>query len=152
MRFGINKIALALLAGLILSGCVERTITIKSDPPGAYVYLEGKEVGRTPVTVSFVHHGVREVSLYKRGYEKIKKYEEIKAPWFEWFPLDFFFEVLYPGKLKEEHVLSYKLQPAKEVDKKELLRRADELRQKAFHVLPREESSAKQPSKGRKEK
>ena len=38
------------LALAILQGCgVQRTLQIESDPPGALVYLNGDEVGRTPM-------------------------------------------------------------------------------------------------------
>jgi len=121
---------------VLATGCVERTITIRSDPPAAHVYFEGKEIGQTPMTVSFVHHGTRQVTLFKPGYEKLHAMEEIKAPWFQWFPIDFFTEVLWPWTLKEEHLLEYKLEPAKEVPTKELLNRAEEMRKRAYHIQP----------------
>lgn len=127
-------LAAAWLVGGI--GCVERTITVKSDPSEAHVYFEGKEIGQTPVTVSFVHHGTRAVTVFKPGYEKVHAMEKIDPPWFQWFPIDFFTEVLWPGKLKEEHVLSYKLEPEKETPTKDLLDRANTLREKASHVQP----------------
>ncbi len=48
-------VASATLA-LILTGCVERRYTIRSDPPGALVVVNGEEIGRagvarTPSTV-----------------------------------------------------------------------------------------------------
>src|SRR5262249_46782603 len=46
---------LILLATVCASGCgVHRSLTIKSDPAGALVYLNGLEVGRTPVTRDFL--------------------------------------------------------------------------------------------------
>ncbi|MEW6357724.1 MAG: PEGA domain-containing protein [Planctomycetota bacterium] len=132
----LSKNAVAVLLSALAAGCVERTITVRSDPPAAYVYFEGKEIGQTPVTVSFVHHGTRKVTVYKPGYEKLHAMEEIKAPWFQWFPIDFFTEVLWPGKLKEEHVLDYKLEPAKEVPTDDLFKRAEDLRNRAYHIQP----------------
>jgi len=133
-----ERLYLCVLAVCVLcaAGCVERRLIIESDPPGAYVYLEGKEVGQTPLRLSFVHHGIREVSVHKLGYERVKKFEKIEAPWFQWFPLDFFFEVLWPQTLVEEHRLSYKLEPQKEISKEEVLKRAEKLRRKALHVQP----------------
>ena len=48
------SIAFALAAAVSLpglTGCVQRTITVNSDPQGALVYLNDIEIGRTPVTV-----------------------------------------------------------------------------------------------------
>lgn len=44
-------------------GCVERTITITSEPSGALVHLNDEEVGRTPLTVPFTFYGVYDVRL-----------------------------------------------------------------------------------------
>jgi hypothetical protein len=46
-----------------LVGCVERTISITSEPRGALVYLNDEEVGRTPVSVPFTYYGVYDVRL-----------------------------------------------------------------------------------------
>jgi len=60
--------ALPLLAALLLiTGCVERLITVKSTPAGALVYLNDEEVGRTPVTVPFKFYGVYDVRLEHDG-------------------------------------------------------------------------------------
>jgi hypothetical protein len=44
----VHLVALALAAA---SGCVH-TVTVKSEPAGASVFVDGKEIGRTPVTIS----------------------------------------------------------------------------------------------------
>jgi len=60
--------ALPLFAALLLiTGCVERLITVKSTPAGALVYLNDEEVGRTPVTVPFRFYGVYDVRLEHEG-------------------------------------------------------------------------------------
>jgi hypothetical protein len=50
-------------AATLLAGCVERTITINSEPQGALVYLNDEEVGRTPVSVPFLYYGTYDVRL-----------------------------------------------------------------------------------------
>src|SRR5258706_9997592 len=63
---------IALLPALALvAGCVERTMTIKSDPPGALVYLNDREIGRTPVTRDFTWYGDYQVEIRKDGYESV---------------------------------------------------------------------------------
>ena len=51
--------ALVLLAvcGGLTVGCVRRTITISTDPPGTMVWLNDREVGRSPVDVDFDYYG-----------------------------------------------------------------------------------------------
>ena len=57
----------ALLIGLAtglgsLSGCVERRYTIRTDPPGALVIVNGEEIGPTPVSRSFIYYGDRKIT------------------------------------------------------------------------------------------
>ncbi len=46
-----------------LTGCVERTISISSEPSGALVHLNDEEVGRTPLTVPFTFYGTYSVRV-----------------------------------------------------------------------------------------
>lgn len=50
------------------SGCVERTLRIDSEPAGAVVVLNHREVGVTPCEVEFAHYGTFDVELRKEGY------------------------------------------------------------------------------------
>jgi hypothetical protein len=52
-------------------GCGERIITIQSEPNGALVWLNGREVGRTPVQVNYVYDGNYDVRIERDGYEPI---------------------------------------------------------------------------------
>jgi len=59
-----HLLLVAAAAGVFaLVGCVERTITITSEPSGALVHLNDEEIGRTPVTVPFRFYGVYDVRL-----------------------------------------------------------------------------------------
>jgi PEGA domain/PKD domain len=44
------------------------TVTVRSDPAGAAVYLDGQFAGRTPVTLERVQRGDHRVRLVKEGY------------------------------------------------------------------------------------
>lgn len=73
-----------LLMTLILTvGCVERTVTLTSEPAGALVHLNDEPVGRTPVTVAFTFYGIYDVRLEKDGYESLWTTHEADAPWWE---------------------------------------------------------------------
>ena len=60
-RRGLTRASARLLVLATISGCAHRTLTIESEPPGARVILNRKEVGRTPVTRSFRYGGINEI-------------------------------------------------------------------------------------------
>jgi len=125
---------LALLMGLILliaplAGCVERTIKIQSEPPGALVTVNDEEVGATPVKFAFLWYGDYEIILRKPGYETLKTHCTIKPPWYQYPPIDFVSEALVPAMLQDNHVLpTFELEPAETPTVSEVVERATELR------------------------
>jgi hypothetical protein len=119
--------AVGLLCGG-LSGCVQRRMTIRSNPPGALVYVDDNEIGPTPVSASFTYYGKRKIRLVKDGYETLTVMQEIPTPWYEYVPLDFISENLVPGKIRDQRVLDYQLRPQMVVPTDQLLSRAEELR------------------------
>jgi hypothetical protein len=121
-------IFLGALATLVFApGCVRRSLTVTSDPPGALVYLNGQEFGRTPVTRDFTWYGDYDVALRKEGYETLKTSGKVIAPWWQWVPFDLTAEML---PLHDRQKLSYKLKPTTEaaVEPQVLLSRAEQLR------------------------
>ncbi|RPJ11062.1 MAG: PEGA domain-containing protein [Deltaproteobacteria bacterium] len=54
-------------------------IEVKSEPAGAKVYLDGKGVGETPLTVSKVSPGRHRVQVVKEGYTPHEESLEVKA-------------------------------------------------------------------------
>jgi len=48
----------ALAPALLLPGCVERKLLIRSDPPGAVVLVNGAHAGTTPTEIVFQNYGV----------------------------------------------------------------------------------------------
>src|SRR5213082_203874 len=93
-------VALA-LAALGLGGCVERRYVIESDPPGALVLVNGQPLGTTPVDGHFVYYGNYAFTLIKDGYETLHVDQRINSPWYQYPPLDFASENIYPGKLED---------------------------------------------------
>ena len=81
------RIALV-LSLLLLPACVDRRITVTSDPPGARVWLNDTEIGRTPVQTGFKFYGVYDVRLELDGYEPIHEAREANAPIYEYPGLD----------------------------------------------------------------
>jgi len=122
------------------SGCVTRSITVKTEPSNALVYLDNELIGESPFTVPFTYYGTRKIMIEKKDedgaltHERTIVYEKIKAPVYEVFPLDLFSEMLWPRELKDDHVLSYNLAELEPLSTKELqekvLKNAEELRQR----------------------
>ena len=106
-------------------------MTLLSNPPGATVYLDGKEIGRTPFSRNFNHYGKREFRVVKQGYETKTELISVPAPWYQWIGFDFVSEVLLPGKLTDRKYYEFNLQPEKIVPGSEIVTRAEEFRQTA---------------------
>lgn len=120
----------------LTNGCVERRITILSDPPGGKVFLDGRQIGTTPVSVPFHFYGTREITVYKSGYEIFSKEETISPPLYQVFPLDIFFEFCWPFQMEDDHRLGYTLKPHLSLSVKQ----KDALKQRAVQMQTRVEN------------
>ncbi len=121
----------AVALALALPGCLHRRLMVRSDPPGAVVFVDDYEIGTTPVSHDFIYYGTRKIRLVKDGYETLTVLQPIPAPWYEWPPIDFFSENFVPGEIRDYHTLSYRLTPQVVVPVDELRQRAEQLRQDA---------------------
>jgi len=64
---------------LLFGACsTKRTLTIHSEPPGATIWVNGEERGRTPYTIDFVYYGTFDIRLEKKGYESFAR--EVLVP------------------------------------------------------------------------
>lgn len=123
---GAALLGLALTTGL--TGCVERRFTVRTDPPGAMVTVNGTEVGPTPVSVPFTYYGKRRVRLEAEGFETMNLVQPIKAPWWDNTITEFFSENVVPFTLRDEREFYYKMSPAVTPQTGDLMGRAEELR------------------------
>ncbi len=122
------------------SGCVTRSITVKTEPSNALVYIDNELIGESPVTMPFTFYGTRKIMIERKDedgaltHERTIAFEKIKAPTYQIFPLDFFSELLWPFKIKDDQVFSYNLVELESLSIKErqakMLNNADELRQR----------------------
>jgi hypothetical protein len=122
----------AVLAATVLasqSGCVERRMTIRSNPPGALVYVDDYEIGITPVSTDFIYYGSRKIRLVKDGFETLTVMQPIPTPWYQFPPFDFITENFVPGKIRDQHAIDFQLKPQLVVPTDQLLARAEGLRQ-----------------------
>jgi len=103
-------------------------MTVRTNPPGAVVYVDDYEIGTTPVSVNFTYYGTRKIRLVKNGYETLTVMQPVTVPWYEFFPLDFVSENMIPGKIRDNRTFDYQLMPERVVPSEELLDRAERLR------------------------
>lgn len=120
------------------TGCVRRRLTVRSNPPGALVYVDNQQIGSTPCSVDFTYYGTREIRLVKSGYETLTVNQPIPAPWYQVPPLDFFSDNLALHKIRDNRTVSFNLQPQMMLPVEEVIRRGEELRGRTLsgQVLP----------------
>jgi len=139
---------LALLAagGCLATGCVRRTITITTDPSGAMVWLNDREVGRSPLDVDFDFYGTYDVRLEREGYEPQMTSGDAKSPWWDMVVLDLVAEML-PFDFHSRVEWHYSLEPLDD-DPEALTRRARELRSKVAEPEPQADEAPPRPTDG----
>lgn len=120
-------LALALLSAA--SGCVQRQLTIRTNPPGAFVYIDDTPIGVTPCSTPYTYYGTRKIRVVKDGFETLTTYQKISAPWYELPGIDFVSENLWPGELRDDRTLAFQLEPQKVVAPLEVIARGENLRQ-----------------------
>jgi len=114
------------LVFLFMTGCIERTIRITSDPSGALVYLNDEEVGRTPVAVTFLFYGTYDVRLERDGYKPLWTAQKAHAPWWEAPGPDLIAEMIPHNKTEQRW--HFVLEVAPYGDDEVLIGRAKQLR------------------------
>lgn len=124
----IRAIGLLLMLSALAGGCVERRYTVRTNPPGALVYINGEEIGKTPVSRSFTYYGDREITLVQDGFETQRVVTPIKAPWYDNLLTEFFSENLIPWTIRDERELAFDMQPVRNADTGDLLGRAEAMR------------------------
>ncbi len=132
--FIVITLSAALLA---VSGCVERNLRIDSDPQGARVFVNDREVGVTPVKVSFLWYGDYDIILRREGFKTLKTHCRVNAPWYQYPPIDLVAECLIPTTIRDEHVLpTYQLEPTPVPSIDEVVERAVQTRTQALSEEP----------------
>jgi hypothetical protein len=119
---------LALVLCASQSGCVQRRLLVRSNPPGALLYVDDYPIGTTPCSTSFTYYGTRKIRLVKDGYETLTVMQSIPAPWYEYTPFDFVAENFVPGQIHDQRTLDFQLRPQVVVPSEQLVSRAEGLR------------------------
>ena len=114
-RTGAKLAALLICAGLTGACGVTRTLHVDSSPAGATVLLDGRAVGATPYTEVFLSYGVRRLELRHEGHARDVREIDVVRPWWQYFPLSFFSDLLWPAPLTDDHYVAVELIPAHRV-------------------------------------
>jgi len=126
--FGMKKTGLLMVAAFCcvvgLGGCVERRLTINTEPQGALVILNDEQIGTSPVTVSFNWYGDYSVVIRKEGYETLKTHRNLEAPWYDGFPFDFFAAVVVPDRIVDSYEWTFELSELRKRSRDDLLEQA----------------------------
>lgn len=69
-----------LFAPILAGGCVRRVVEITSEPAGAIVWLNDREVGTTPCQVEILHYGTYDLRVARDGWEPVVEGRNAAAP------------------------------------------------------------------------
>ena len=112
-----------------ISGCIERTVSINTEPEGATVFLNDQEVGKSPVKVPFTWYGDYDIIVRKPGYKTVHTNRRIDAPWYQWPGIDLVTECLIPFTVHDDRVVdTLVLEQQTRPSNQELLDAANEMR------------------------
>ena len=103
-------------------------MTIRSNPPGALVYVDDYQIGTTPVSTDFIYYGTRKIRLVKDGYETLTVRQPFPIPWYEIFPLDFVTENFWPWEIRDERVVDLAMTNMVSVPPESVVARAEQAR------------------------
>jgi hypothetical protein len=133
-RRWLGGIALASAALVGASGCqsVQRRMTIRSNPPGALVLVDGREIGYTPASVDFTYYATREVTVVKDGYETLTTLQRFEKPWYQYPGVEFVSDNFLPVTVTNRHDITYNLRPSAVQPAGDLRDRADAYRSRAL--------------------
>jgi len=142
----------ALFGAIALStGCVERLLQVRSDPAGAKVYVNGDEVGVTPLDHKFTFYGTVDVALRAPGHYYHREFVSLDPPWYEVFPIDLVSELMLPWMVRDVHTVEVALVPAPpemtDAERAALEEKAKAMRASMTPAQPSEKAQVKTPDK-----
>jgi PEGA domain len=126
---------LLLILGASSSGCVRRRMTVRTNPPGAAIYVDRQFIGNSPAASSITYYGTRQVEVVADGFRTEKVLRKFSPPWYQLPPLDFITETLWPWEIRDERIVDITLTPATPISSDELMARSNGLRLQAAQGL-----------------
>jgi hypothetical protein len=114
-------------------GCVERKLTIITEPSGALVALNDEEIGFSPVTVGFEWYGDYSVRITKDGYQTLNTHQNLKRPLRDVAPFDLLDDMFRTRT--DAYTWTFELEPYQEPNKAELIEDALELQKQTAEEI-----------------
>ena len=116
----------------VMFGCVKRTISITSQPQGALVWVNEREVGRTPVEIDYLYYGEYDIRVEKDGQEPIMETRWPKRPLWDAPGLDLVAEMV-PLSFEANTAWHFEFENRND-DPQLLLQRAQDVRESIVQV------------------
>lgn len=136
MSVGRSGWLLAIVAGSMLTGCVDRRYVVESNVPGAQITVDGVPIGPAPADARWEYAGCYEFLAVAPGYEPLVQKVYFKPKWYQYPPFDLFAEVFWPGRIEDVRRVRLTLEPTRPVDQGRLLSAADALRARGAMLPP----------------
>ena len=114
---------------IFISGCVQRQITINTEPQGALVELNDEQIGISPVTVDFQWYGDFDIRLSKDGYQTLATHKKLERPLRDKFPLDLFDDIF--STRVDAYKWDFTLQQYSNPTRQELIEAAEQIKKQA---------------------
>jgi hypothetical protein len=127
--------AVLLVLVLLCSGCMERQLTVKTEPADALVVLNDEEIGYSPVTINFEWYGDYNVRISKKGYQTLQTHRNLKRPIRDRFPFDLFVDALWPKRVVDKYEWTFQLVPYEAPERQDLIDSAVSLEKDALAEL-----------------
>ena len=127
------------LTACLLTGCVERRFVITTTAPGlppekdlssTIIDEKGVVLSASPADKPFVYYGKYRFTAVKDGYQTTIHDEDVKPPWYEYFPLDFISENVIPWTIRDVRRVQIVLQPVPIIPPEIVLQQGQVLRQR----------------------
>jgi len=95
------RTGLLLAACLLLPRCIERRLLVRTEPPGARVFLDGALRGTSPIEIPFSAYGTRELTVRRPGFRALRRRISVAPPWYTLPGLDLITELLWPLTIED---------------------------------------------------
>ena len=128
-----SKCLLGIVALMTISqiGCIRKRMTVRTNPPGAMVYVDRQPIGLSPASTNFTYYGTRNIEVVRDGYRTERFLHRMNAPWYQIPPLDFVSETLWPFERRDERVVDVQLVEEPSVTSDALIDSGEQLRLQA---------------------
>jgi hypothetical protein len=114
------RVPLRLAPALVLlsatSGCVERILQVRTEPPRAAITVNAENAGASGedglLEHPFTFYGTVDVTARAPGHLSRRELVTLSPPWYQIFPIDFFAEVVVPWTIRDVHEVELRLDPS----------------------------------------